>query len=55
MTTPIKAKLKKSDDHTNIDKYTVAGISYYIKYILLKNPSSKIHDDEAIISCQKCL
>ena len=36
MTTFIKAKLKKSDDQTNIDKYRVTkNIAYYIKLIFL--------------------
>ncbi len=39
MSTFIKAKLKKSDDQTNIDKYRIAAniaISYYVKIIFLK-------------------
>ncbi len=52
MTTIIKAKLKKSDDQTKYDKYH--RILYYIKIkILQKNQHSKIHDDNAIISCIK--
>ena len=55
MTTFIKAKLKKSADQTNIDKYEVsANISeYYIKINLPKNYYSKIHDDKAIVLYKK--
>ena len=45
MTTFTKAKLKKSDDHTNIDKYRVAATitEYYIKLNLPENHHSKNH------------
>ena len=53
MTTFIKAKLKKSDDQTKIDKYCVAAkynrISYYIKIDPPKNHHFKIHDDKSFI------
>ena len=44
----IKAKLKKSDDQTDIDKYKVAQIlqniiSYHIKINFPKNHNSKIN------------
>ena len=42
MTTFIKAKIKKSDDQTNIDKYRVAANT--IKY-----NHSKIDNDKVII------
>ena len=49
-----KAKLKNSDDQTNIDRYRVAAniTEYHIilKLIFPKNHHSKIHDDKAIIS-----
>ncbi len=49
MTRFIKAKLKRSDYQTNIDKYR----EYFIKINLPKNHHSKIQDDKAIISCKK--
>ena len=52
MTIFIKTKLKKSDDQTIIDKYRV---SCFMKINLLMNYYSKIHEDKAIISCNKCL
>ena len=61
MTTFIKAKFKKSDDQTNIDKYRVAAniteyhIQKYVKVNLTKNHPFKIFDDEAIFSCTKCM
>ncbi len=59
MTTFIKAKLNKSDDQTNIDKYSVATNiieyhSYYNKIFHFCKHYSKIHD-KAIISRQKCM
>ncbi len=59
MTTFIKVKLKKSDEHKNIDKYRVAAniTEYhinnhtYIKINLSKNRHLKIHDDKPICSC----
>ena len=48
MATFIKAKLKKSDDQTNIDKHRVYAN-------LPKNHHSKIHDVKAITSCRKCM
>ncbi len=56
MTTFIKAKLKKSDDQTNIDNYRVAAkiSEYHIKINLPQYQNSKIHDD-IIIPCKKCL
>ncbi len=54
MTTFIKAKLKKSDYHTNIDIYRVnANITEYhitTKFIFLR---IIIDEDQAIISCIK--
>ena len=46
MTTFMKAKLKKSDDQTNIEKYRVPEniLPYYIKIMLPKNHYSKILD-----------
>ncbi len=59
MTTFIKAKLKKSDDQMNIDKFRVAAniIEYHniYKNNLPKNHHSRIHDDKAIISCKKSM
>ena len=54
MTTLITAKLKKTDDQTNIDKYRVAAnireqVSYYIKINFPQNHHSKVHADKAII------
>ncbi len=52
MTSFIKAKLKKSDDQTNIDKYRIAAniTEYYIiKISLPKNLHSIIPEDKAII------
>ncbi len=50
-----KRKAKKSDYHTNIDKYRVAAniTEYHIKINLPDNHHSKIHDIKAIISCKK--
>ena len=55
MTTFIKAKLKKADVPMNNDKYRVAAniTEYLIKINLTKIHHSKIHDDQAIISCKK--
>ena len=55
MTTIIKAKLRKSDDQTNIDKYRVAAkiTGYHIN--LPKNHHTKIHDCKSIISCEKSI
>ena len=58
MSTFIKAKLKKSDDQTKIEKYRLAAnITEY--YIVSKsniiNQHSKIHDNKRIISCTKCM
>ena len=44
------AKLKKSDDHMNIDKYRVAA--NITEYHIISN-LSKIHDDKANTSCKK--
>ena len=57
MTTFIKVKLKKSDDQTNKDKYTVATnvTKYPTKYIIInlpKNDHFKICGDKAIILCK---
>ena len=53
MTTFIKAKLKKSDEHSQIQSSCKNyRMSYYIKINLPKNHHSKIHDDKAIISCK---
>ncbi len=48
MTTSIKAKLKKSDDQTNIVKYRIAVniTEYHIKINILKNHHSKIHEKD---------
>ncbi len=58
MPTFIKAKLKKSDDQMNIDKYTVAEniTEHHIisKLIFIKICIPKfINDDTAIIVCRK--
>ena len=57
MTTFIKVNLKKSDDQTNMDKYTVATnvTKYHNKYIIInlpKNHNFKIRGDKAIILCK---
>ncbi len=53
MTSFIKAKLKKLDDHTNIDKYRVAAntAEYYhiISKLIFLRIIIKIHDYKAII------
>ncbi len=53
MSTFLKAKLKISDNKTNIDKYRVAAnvIILYQNHFS-NNHHSKIHDDKAIILCQ---
>ena len=53
MTTFMKAKLNKSDDQPNIDKYKIAANIkkiLYVKINLPKNHHPKFHDDKAIIS-----
>ena len=56
MTTFIKAKLKKSDDQTNNEKYRVTAniVEYHkiSKFIFRRIIIPK--DDKAIISCEKC-
>ncbi len=55
MTTSKKVKLKKSDDHTNIDKYRVAANITECYMISKLKQNSKIHDVKAIISLQICM
>ena len=51
MTTFIKAKLKKSENQMNIDKYSCKYIRISLYQINLpKNHHSKIDDDKGIIS-----
>ncbi len=53
MTTFTKAKLKKSDDQTNIEQLQIFRILYHIKINLYtKNHYFKTHDDMAFISCK---
>ena len=53
MTTFIKTKIKKSDDHTNIDKYKeyLQILQNVILYLncLIRDHHLKNHDDKAII------
>ena len=56
MTIFIKTELKKADDQTDIDKYSVAAnnteyLLYVIKINLPYKHYNKIHDDKTIISC----
>ncbi len=55
MTTFIKKKIKRPDDQTNIVKYKVAANIRdftFIKINLSQNHQSKIHDEQANISCK---
>ncbi len=56
MKTFMKAKLKKSDDHTNIDKHRVTAniTEYHIIINVPKTHHSKINDNEATTSCKTC-
>ena len=55
MTTFIKTKIKRSDDQTTIEKYKVAANITditFIKINLSQNHQSKIHEEQANISCK---
>ncbi len=50
-----KLKLKKTDDQTNIDKYSIASNIteyHYIKINIPKNHHSQLHDNKPIIPCK---
>ncbi len=54
MTTVIKAKLKTSDDQTNIDKYRVAdNITYRISYYIQINLRKSFGIDYRVASLSK--
>ena len=56
MRTFLKAKIKKSDDETNIDKYRVAvNITKYHIISSLESLFQNSRMQKAIISCKNCM
>ena len=49
MRTPIKAKLFKSDQQTNMENIEILQLLHNIILYLPKNHNSQINDDKAII------